>query len=363
MKKNIVKLLCVMTALFLLCGCGADNTPKPEEENAKQEVVADIPEQTEAEDIQKTEENYPMTIVDQDGREVVLEKKPESLVSVYYISTSALLALGLEDQIKGIESEPGKRPLYGLCAPKLLEQTQVGSPKELDLEACASIGPDLVILPMRAKDMAEPLEELGITVMVVNPEGQDEIKEMLLLIGQATDHSDEANKLVDYIQEKERYLSEKLEGCERPSVYLGGNSSFLSTASKGMYQNDLISMAGGKNVAGEIDDTYWVESSYEQILEWNPQVIAMASDAKYTMEELFADDGLKDCQAIRDQKVYQIPSAAEAWDSPVPSGILGAVYLAGVLHPDRIPQDEYESMVEEYYETFYGFSYKEKCNP
>lgn len=335
-KINMILMLAVMLCMLVACASKSEQTT---------EVLEDT--------------NYPLTIVDQAGREVVIEKKPEKLVSSYYITTSALIALGLEDEIKGIESNPEKRPLYSMCAPELLQVTQVGSPKEFDLEACASIEPDLVILPMRAKDMVEPLERLNITVMFVNPEGLDEILEMISLIGTATGVNDRAEQLISYIKEKNNYLSEKLQGIEQPTVYLGGNSSFLSTASKGMYQNDQISLAGGTNVAGEIDDTYWVESSYEQILAWNPEAIILASDAKYSLDEVLSDTNLSFCQAITNQRVYKLPSDIEAWDSPVPASFLGAVYMANVLHPDVVSYEEYEAMVKEFYETFYGFSYEE----
>lgn len=300
---------------------------------------------------------YPIMLTDQAGRELVIEKRPERIVSSYYITTSAFLALDLMDETVGIESDPGRRPIYELCSSEILEKTQVGSPKEFDLEVCASLQPDLVVLPMRAKNMVDPLEELGITVMVVNPESQDDIFEMLLLIGKAMDKEQRAQELVSYIKDKTEYLKEVLKDNDRPSVYLSGNSSFLSTASKGMYQNDLISIGGGENVAGNIDDTYWIESSYEQILTWNPDVIVLASDAKYSKEEILNDENLSACEAIADGFVYQIPSQLESWDSPVPGSFLGAVYLASVLHPDLVTEEYYENMVEEYYEKFYGFSY------
>lgn len=306
------------------------------------------------------ESNYPLTLTDQAGRKVVLEHKPESIVSSYYITTSAFLALGLNEQIVGIESNPEKRNLYKLCAPNLFDIVQVGSPKEFDLEVCASLEPDLVVLPMRAKDMVEPLEQLGIPVIVVNPESQSEIIEMLHLIGIAMDCTERSDMLCDYIMEKNDFLKDKMADCKRPLVYLGGNSSFLSTAPKNMYQNDLISLAGGQNVAGDIDDTYWVESSYEQILAWNPEVIVLASEAKYSLDEVLSDSYLQGCSAIQEEKVYSIPSDIEAWDSPVPSSFLGSLYLASVLHPDLVSKEEYENVVEEYYEIFYGFSYAEK---
>lgn len=356
MKKQILlSVLCIILSVFLVaCGTNQINSDQNTSnlmEETKEETNDTVAEK-EQDDFFVT---YPMVITDQAGREVTIANKPEKLVSVYYITTSALLALDLKSEIVGVESNPEKRPLYGLCAPELFEVTQVGSPKELDFEVCASIQPDLVILPMRAKDMAESLEKLDIPVMIVNPEGSDELMEMLTLIGQATGQVERAKELTGYITEKTNSLTTALAECDAKTVYLGGNSSFFSTASKGMYQNDLITLAGGKNVAGKIDDTYWVESSYEQLLTWNPEVIAMASDASYSVQEILADSNLQACQAIVNQAVIQIPSNIEAWDSPVPGSFLGAYYLASNIHPDVILDEQYKAMVKEFYEKFYGF--------
>lgn len=353
MKKKVCSICLIIMSVIWLTACGAEL-----EKAAESNVTTENYTSTEA-DID-VDEKYPMTVTDQAGREIILKQKPQSIVSSYYITTSTLLALDLKEEMKGIESNPERRSIYEMCAPEVLELKQVGSPKEFDIEACASLAPDLVLIPMRAKDMVEPLEKLGITVMVVNPESRADLIEMIQMIGAATDKAERAEELVDYIESKLKFLEEQLEGCDRPKVYLGGNSSFLSTASSGMYQNDQITLAGGQNVAGEIDDTYWVESSYEQILSWNPQVIVLAADANYSIEDIQSDANLADCSAISEQNVYQIPSDIEAWDSPVPSSFLGAVYMASVIHPDLVSEEQYKEMVEEYYERFYGFSYAAK---
>ena len=133
----------------------------------------------------------------------------------------------------------------------------------------------------------------------------------------------------------------------------------LSTAGSEMYQSALIELAGGSNVADEITDTYWVDIDYEQLLAWDPEYIILASDADYTCEDVKNDPNLASCQAVVNGNVYQMPGDEEAWDSPVPSGILGAVWMASVLHPEQISQDTFDQMEEEYYETFYDFSVEE----
>ena len=47
-----------------------------------------------------------------------------------------------------------------------------------------------------------------------------------------------------------------------------------------MYQNYMIENAGGLNAAASVEDTYWAEVSYEQVLDWDPDYIILASDAE-----------------------------------------------------------------------------------
>ena len=302
---------------------------------------------------------YPVTLTDQAGRQVTIEAEPEKLVSGYYISTSLLIALGLEDQLVGIEAKADSRPIYARSAPELLDLPSVGTAKQFDLEGCLALEPDLVILPLKLQDSADTLAEMGIPALVVNPEDQDLLNEMASLIGQATNTADRAGALLDFAARQEAALAEKLDGVETPSVYLAGNSDFLSTAGDAMYQSDMIRMAGGVNAAAEITDTYWANVSYEQILAWDPAYIILASDAAYTVEDVLNDPALAGCAAVENGSVYQVPGDAEAWDSPVPSGILGSVWLASVLHPDRCPESEAVQEYNDFYESFYGFTYSE----
>ena len=304
-------------------------------------------------------ETYPLTVTDQAGREVTIEKAPERLVSGYYISTSLLIALGLDDQMVGIEAKANKRAIYRLSAPELIDLPSVGTAKEFDLEGCAALSPDLVILPLKLKDAAATLDTLGIDVLLVNPEDQELLNGMIDLIAVATDTAEAAQKLKDFTAAQESTLAETLANADKPTVYLAGNSSMLSTAGDAMYQSDMIRLAGGTNVAAEITDSYWVEISYEQLLAWDPAYIILASDASYTAQDVLTDPNLAACQAVVNGNVYQLPNKAEAWDSPVPSGILGSVWLAGVLHTDLFSIEACEALIDEYYETFYGFTYSE----
>ena len=151
-------------------------------------------------------------------------------------------------------------------------------------------------------------------------------------------------------------LAEAVAGTDAPSVYLAGNSSVLETAGPAMYQNTMIENANGTNAAASVEDTYWAEVSYEQILDWNPDYIILASDAEYDVDSVLNDAALADCTAVKESHVYQLPHAVEAVDSPVPASFLGSVYLASVLHPEQVTEEYYHAAADEFYGSFYGFT-------
>ena len=340
MQKKLLSLLSLFLLLFTITGCYQSSSNNSTNDGSKDSI-------------------YPVTLTDQAGREVVIEEEPERLVSGYYISTSLLMALDLDEKLVGIEAKGEKRHLYIKSAPELIELPNVGTAKEFDLEGCIALEPDLVILPLKLKNTASSLEQLDIDVLYVNPENQALLNEMITLISIATNTQQQAQNLNDFIAKQENELNSKLENVQRPSVYLAGNSNLLSTAGSEMYQSSMISLAGGSNVADSIEGLYWVVIDYEQLLTLNPEYIILASDATYSVEDVLNDPNLKDCTAIQNGKVFQLPNDAEAWDSPVPSGILGSIWLSSILHDDLFSADETNKIINEYYETFYNFTYNQ----
>ena len=327
MKRNVFKIIiAVLMMVFLCCGCGAQ----------KDDSVSGI------------------SVTDHAGRTVTIEETPETIVCNYYIATSMLIALDQEDKLVGVENEAEKRPVYAMSAPEILDLPAMGTVKEFDLEACATIQPDLVVLPYKLKDMTTAVEELGIPVIVLKPESPELLRETITMLGQATGAVKEAEKLNKFMDSHVKSVESAVEGTEKPKVYLSSNSDFLFCACPAMYQHSLIEAAGGINVGQEIEDTYWSEVSYEQILTWDPDFIILAADAKYTVDDVLNDPQLKECTAVKKKQVFQMPNDIECWDAPVPGSVLGISWLASVLHPEEYDIEKHEDAVSEYYETFFG---------
>ena len=300
--------------------------------------------------------DYPVTLKDQTGREVTIEAQPERIVSGYYISTSACIALGLEDNMAAVEAKADKRNIYRLAAPQLIDMPNVGTAKAFDLEACLAAQPQLVILPKRLKDAAASLAEFGIPALLVSPESGELLDEMITLIGEASGTQERAAALIGFGAQQLAALAEKLAGAEPVSALMLGNSDYLSCAPGDMYQNTVLENAGAKNAAAELSGGDFAALSYEQLLSMNPQALIIPAEASYTADDVLGDAELAALDAVKLGAVYEMPRGFEAWDSPVPSGVLGAVWAAHVLHPDLVSREDYVSAAKAMYETFYGFT-------
>ncbi|MEI3359143.1 MAG: ABC transporter substrate-binding protein [Dorea formicigenerans] len=358
MKKLYSLLLVLALTVSMAAGCGKTEKSTTNSDTKKEEEV-----KKEEEKIPET--TYPLTIKDQIGNEVTIKEQPKRIVSGYYISSSTCLALGLKDKLVAVEEKIDQRPIYKYAAADIMDSVgNVGSAKAFDLEACLAAEPDLVILPKKAQDYAKTLTDMDIPTIVVSPESHDELVEMIKLIGEVTNSNDKATAMTDKYDEildKINGMTKKLSDDKKPVVYMCGTNSYLTTAPKDMYQASLIATAGGKNAGDVLDGDSWVDVSYEQILDMNPDYIIIPTNnmangqPDYTAEDVMADANLAEVTAVKNGDVYNMPAGYEAWDSPVPSGVLGMLWMTATLHPDLYSMDEFADDAADFYKTFYNF--------
>ena len=130
-----------------------------------------------------------------------------------------------------------------------------------------------------------------------------------------------------------------------PPSTMAGNSSALQTAGPAMYQNYMIENAGGLNAAASVEDTYWAEVSYEQVLDWDPDYIILASDADYDVDSVLNDAALADCTAVKEGHVLPAaPRHPRLWTPPCPAASWASVYLAVWLHPEQVSEQFYHDL-------------------
>ena len=345
MKKSkfITIILALVLALSSFSGCA----PKTNEIPSKE--------------IQQPEKNQELSdkikIIDQIGREVTLESPAKRIVSSYYISTAILISLGVSDKLVGIEAKADTRQLYERTNPDIISLPAVGSGKGINIEETAALSPDVVIIPQKLKDAVSSFEELNIPVIVVDPETMDNFKDCVSMLGIVTDAEKNAEELLSYYDEKTDMIKSLTENItQKPSVYLSSGTSYFSTCTSKMYQNELIKIAGGENVSEELTEGYWQTISAEQLNLWAPEYFFAVSYASYGLDDIKNDTTLTEIPALKEGNVFSFPSAIEPWDYPTPSSILGLLYLTHTLHPELFGEEAYIEEATSFYNKFFKIS-------
>lgn len=323
--KRLCKGLLAVCLLFMLSGCGKTQDSK----------TSDI------------------TITDQAGRVVTLDKPAEKVVSGYYIATSTLIGLGQEDTLVGVEMKADKRMIYQKAAPQVIDLPAMGNKKSFNVEECAKAKPDVVFLPNSLSSYVEKLEELGMKVIILNPETMQDYDEAIKIIATVTGANKEADAYFTYRDDLEaKYL--KLDTDKDKLVYFAG-SDLLEASGEHMFQGELIKKAGGVNVIKEGKDTAWMKINKEELLKQNPAYI-FAENKGADINGFFTDPAYQNITAVKEKQVYEFPSKLETWDTPNLSSCLGELYMASILYPEKITQEDVIKEAQNFYQKFYQIS-------
>ena len=266
-----------------------------------------------------------ITIIDSYDRTVTLEKPAERVVSVAPSITETIFALGKGDVLKG-------RTDYCDYPAEVSSIPSIGSLKDPDIEAIAAINPDIVIASTHfTEESLDKLTALSIPVVVLADQDSFEgvykiIEDVAKLIGADS----EAVAITGSMKETVATVLSKVKGKETPSVYyvIGFGEYGDYTAGGDTFINQIIEMAGGNNIASDING--W-SFSLEQIVESDPDILVCS---KYwnTKDSIMKTNGYKDLRAVKDGNLFEIDN--NMLDRQGPRLADGLLSLAKIIHPD-----------------------------
>ncbi len=273
--------------------------------------------------------SYPITVVDDLGRVVTIEKVPQRVVSVSPAATRYLVYLGLQNRIVGVTD-------WDMLAGKV---EKIGNMVPLNVEKILSLKPDLVLAfgGFQAPEIPK-LEKVGLKVVAINPRSLSDILKSLVMVGYIFGVEDEAKKKAEVLRDKMLSVAKeayKIPLDKRPKVlYLSSvpqaGSKEIWTACSGSYMNDLITLAGGRNIAASLaGPNGWIPLSIEYIYKEDPDVIIVAKyfgsdeDAKKAVENF---EAFKPLRAVRNGKILVIDGNVASQPSPQIFDLLEVIY-------------------------------------
>ncbi len=270
---------------------------------------------------------FPLTVVDDLGREVTLTAPPTRVVSMVPSHTETVCALGACDLLVG-------RDAWSNWPEQVSALPNLGDAFAADLEALVALAPDLVLVD-EYSGLHEPLAALGITVYAGTPQTLAETYAFFELLGAVLDRPTEAALLTGRVQGEIAGVAAVIAGAAQPSVFIELDPSPYSAGPES-YMGSLFTMAGGQNVLpASLGDFPLVDPEF--VVAADPEVILL-TDAPFgvTAAEVAARPGWSTLSAVVNGRVIELDGNTVDMLSRAGPRLGEAVLaLARVLHPDR----------------------------
>lgn len=266
-----------------------------------------------AEEAGASSANFPVQLVDAAGTRHSFDAAPRRIVSLVPSATEALLEMGVADHLVG-------RTDYDVT-PELTGLPSVGGGLQPNLEVLVSLDLDLVIRFAGESDLAtaERLTELGIPHFAVQPDGIVDVLTTIRDLGRIMGASSAANAMLGEIRNALADVRRAVAGLPEPRVayILGGDPPWV--AGPGTYIDELMNVAGGKNVFDDLGPLY-APVSMEALLDRELDLILLS-------------DGV-----ALPSPLAHVPSAVLPASVEIPGPGLGqaARDIARLIHPEAL---------------------------
>ena len=205
------------------------------------------------------------TVTDDYGRTVVVPAGPQRVVSLSPAVTEIIYALGAQDILVG-------RTDFCEYPPEAQAIPSIGGISNLNIEKILSLDPDLVISgSMVGKKVTDQMDQMGVPmVCVIEKPRFEALYDNIAAIGKLVGREHEADSLNTLLKDRASQLPTT--HYPLPTVYyvvgFGAGGNF--TAGGNTFINDIIRMAGGRNIAEDIDGWSY---SLEALVKEDPDYI------------------------------------------------------------------------------------------
>lgn len=370
----------LLVSMFLLTACALNNnknTAASSEVEITSEEATTAGEKNDIDSKADSEESGTHIVVDHAGNRVEVPNKIERIVidqipilSTYmaYFEGSAPNIVGYSGSFKETISETALKNI----APELLESSNtVYAQSDLNIEEIIKLKPDVIFYNANNKEHAQILASSGIPSVGFATVGADSpadpierYKEWLILLeevfgekGKMDGFIKAGDKIIEDVETRIKNIPED----KRPSTMILFKliDGVPQVAGKGIFGDYWLQHLGVKNVAEEAKG--FAQVSFEQIYEWNPQVLFLNGPGLLKLNRQDVIDNkvegvdFSTIQAVKDERVYNTTLGMWNWFTPNPDAPLVLAWLAYNTYPEEFSDYPLETVIHDYYKNFYGY--------
>ena len=277
-------------------------------------------------------------IVDDSGRKISFERPFSRIISLYAAHGENLFSLGLDQEIVGV-SKNLHYPPQAADKPRYHYRD--------DAERLLAARPDLILIrPMIAKGYAHLLKRLtnaGVTVVSLQPQGVDQLKDYWQTLGLLTGRQAEAAKMIQAFERGVADYEGKLAAipeAKRPGVYFESMHKQMKTFTPGAMALFVLAKAGGRNLAVDAKASGGSNIAYygkERILAKAKKIEVYLSQSgamnRVSLDTIRNETGFGIIKAVQTGRVHLVPE--EIVSRPTLRLLEGIRLIHGLLFPDK----------------------------
>ncbi len=246
----------------------------------------------------------PVTLADANGTPIVLEQKPERVVSLVPSITEMIFRLGAGDCLVGLT-------YHDALPPEVNQKVVVGgflTPSPAQIE---DLDPDVVFVSPLHQEVRDHFAGQACRLIDLPCRSLADLYRNLETLGLIFDRRTEAQTIIKDIQSELQLIANKVEKIPREKrlrvMRIMGRDQVM-TPGEDSFQNDFIRAAGGiPPQLGKKGDV--VEVTLDEWQRFDPQVVYGCSGDRMLAEKFFSRPGWKDVAAIRTGRIHYFPCA------------------------------------------------------
>lgn len=271
------------------------------------------------------EHDSDLVYIDSYYRAVRIPADVKRVISLGPNITEIIFALGKGDMLVG-------RTDFCDYPQEVFDIPSIGTLKDPNIESIIALEPDLVIGSTHTgKEVLDRIEEAGITTVGIYTDESIEgtyknVRDAATFLGAP----EAAEPVIEQMRQTFETVARGVEGRERPSVYyvVGFGEWGDFTAGGDTFINDLITLAGGENIAKDVSGWSY---SLEQIIENDPDIILCSKYWGMT-EQFAASPVYSQLRAVVEGNLYAIDN--NRIDRQGVRNAEGTLEMARIFHPD-----------------------------
>ena len=222
-------------------------------------------------------------------------------ISLAPSTTEILFALGLNEEIVGVSS-------YCNYPQKAKSMENIGEFSHPNIEKILSLKPDYIFCTgLEQAYIITELRRLNLKVYVSDPTNIEELLNSIKDIGRITGKVKEAKELIKNMESEIKEISSKVKLIpleKKPRVFIEIWHAPLTTVGKGSFIDELLTLAGGVNIAHDAKRAYSIFSP-EEVIKRNPDCIILAYMDKEKPAKLVGERfGWSEISAVKNNRLY-----------------------------------------------------------